>query len=110
MQHYFDNVTRANGVRTRGASVLVLLNGVAATIYSDNGVTPKANPLTTDSNGVFDFYAANGTYSLQVSIRGSATVLGSATLMDVADLSASSGASLVGFIQSGTGAVATAQG
>lgn len=35
-----------------------------ATLYSDDGVTPLANPVTTDSNGVFAFYVADGDYDL----------------------------------------------
>ncbi len=38
-----------------------------STIYSDNGITPKANPFTCDSNGYFFFYAANGTYDVKFS-------------------------------------------
>ena len=41
-----------------------------ATIYSDNGVTPKANPFTSDANAYFFFYAANGTYDVTFSGTG----------------------------------------
>lgn len=72
MQKYQDNVQNRNGDAVVGASVEVLTypGGALATIYSDNGVTPATNPLTTDSNGAFSFYAADGRYSLEISGRG----------------------------------------
>lgn len=36
------------------------------TLFSDDGVTPKANPTTADANGYFFFYAANGRYDVTV--------------------------------------------
>lgn len=34
-----------------------------ATLYSDNGVTPKANPFTAAADtGIYGWYAANGRY------------------------------------------------
>jgi glycerophosphoryl diester phosphodiesterase len=41
--------------------------GVVATIYDDDGVTTKANPMTTDGLGNAPFYAANGRYQITVS-------------------------------------------
>ncbi len=38
-----------------------------STIYSDDGITPKANPFTADANGYFFFYAANGVYDVKFS-------------------------------------------
>lgn len=38
--------------------------GALATLYSDNGITGKSNPLTTDATGGFDFYVASGRYDL----------------------------------------------
>lgn len=35
-----------------------------STIYSDDGVTPLANPFTNDANGSYKFYAANGRYDV----------------------------------------------
>lgn len=68
MQKYFDNVTRTNGDAVAGARVTVTstATGVLATIYSDNGVTTTANPITCDNNGYFEFYAANGLYDLEI--------------------------------------------
>jgi hypothetical protein len=68
MQKYQDNVQNRNGDAVVGAHVQVLTypSGAAATIYSDNGITPAANPLSTDTNGAFAFYAADGRYSLMI--------------------------------------------
>lgn len=74
MQKYINNVTTNKGVAIPGASVLVkTLAGAVATIYSVDGVTTTANPLTTDANGMFSFYAADGHYSLTISKTGIAT-------------------------------------
>jgi hypothetical protein len=72
MQKYQDAVFRSTGGVVVGASVLVQTfpAGATATIYSDNGVTISANPLTTDANGSFAFYAADGRYQLQISGSG----------------------------------------
>lgn len=68
MQKFFDYVTNLQGRAVSNAQVLVkTAAGATATIYSDNGVTPTANPVTTDDNGYFEFYAANGRYSLTIS-------------------------------------------
>jgi hypothetical protein len=39
-------------------------------IFADNNGTPKANPLTTDANGHFWFYAEQGRYSLDITGGG----------------------------------------
>lgn len=59
-----------------GASCAVYLRGTLtlATIYSDNGITVTANPLTTSATGDIFFYAADGRYDLSVSQVGYATV------------------------------------
>jgi len=58
-----------------GATVTVYLTGtgVLATIYSDNSSTPLSNPFTADQFGHWFFYAANGTYDVQISGAGLAT-------------------------------------
>lgn len=72
MQKYQNNVTNNFGVPIQGASVLVTTYpaGATATIYSDNGVTPQANPMSTNNLGFFAFYAADGHYSLQITGAG----------------------------------------
>jgi hypothetical protein len=92
MQLYEDNVQDLYGNARPGVSVLVEYEGSPATIYSDNGVTPKANPLTTGAGGSFSFYAANGVYTLTAG-EISETV----TLFDSTELATAGGAALVGF-------------
>lgn len=72
MQKYQNNVQNRQGdaMPTAAVRVVTYPGGALATIYSDNGITPAANPLTTDSNGSFAFYAADGRYSLQISGNG----------------------------------------
>lgn len=75
MQKYQDYVIRlSNGdsFPVVGASILVKNNpsGTTASIYSDNGVTLAANPLTSDANGLFSFYAADGHYDLYITGTG----------------------------------------
>lgn len=69
MQKHINAIADRNGKPVAGASVLVLNypSGTTATIYSDNGTSPQSNPVTTDINGAFSFYAADGRYSLQIS-------------------------------------------
>lgn len=115
MQKYLNNVQNVNsdGVLSPaiGASVTVnTLAGALATIYSDNGITPITNPIFTDGFGEFGFYAADGRYNLSINYKGQITLVNDILLEDPADgsaaLAASSGSSLIGFIQAGTGAVA----
>ena len=59
----------ATGAPAGGASVRVKIQGTDtdAALYSDNGVTPKANPFTADATtGIFGWYAADGRYSQTV--------------------------------------------
>lgn len=72
MQKYFNNIaSKVTGLPLSGASVQVdVFGGGAATIYSDNGVTPRANPITADSSGYFEFYAEDGRYSLTITGTG----------------------------------------
>jgi hypothetical protein len=81
MQRYINNVAGPTGAPVANASVQVNLypSGASAAIYSDNGVTHVSNPLTTDQNGAFSFYAADGHYQLVIS---GANIV-SATLNDI---------------------------
>lgn len=69
MQKYFNSVQNRNGKAVRNASVLITNypGATVATIYSDDGITTQANPITTDANGYFAFYAADGRYSISIS-------------------------------------------
>ena len=86
-------------------TVYVAGTSTAATLYSDNGITPLANPFLSSSTGQVAFYAANGLYDLVVSKIGYLTVTISAIELD--DLLAPSGSNSVGYLPAGTGAVAT---
>jgi hypothetical protein len=76
MQRFESWVENQVGQPVSGASVDVYLTGTTThptNIYSDNGVTPAPNPLTTDANGRFVFYAPNGVYDIKVSGTGVTT-------------------------------------
>ena len=71
MQKYTGVVIDAKGGPMTGVTVTVnVAGGGAATIYSDNGVTTKANPFSNDANGSFEFYAANGRYDIVLAKTG----------------------------------------
>lgn len=82
MQRYFETLADARGNVQAGLSVLVKIGGQNATIYSDNGATVQANPMTSDSSGGISFYAANGTYDLSlVAASGAVTALRSQIIL-----------------------------
>ncbi len=64
MQRYINNLQDRFGNAVPNAPILVTIGGAAAALFSDNGVTSMTNPLTTDANGQFSFYAADGVYTL----------------------------------------------
>ena len=74
MQRYINALASAQtGLPLVGAAVLVQLypSGTTAVIYAvDSTSTPVANPLGTDVNGQFSFYAANGRYQLTITPQG----------------------------------------
>lgn len=111
MQRHVDFVTTRGGAAVSGASVLVKTYpaGATATIYSDDGVTATTNPLTTDANGQFSFYAEDGRYTLVISKTGvitQQTLTDSVLLLDPDDDEASIDSADVFFIPSGSGAIA----
>lgn len=108
MQQYINTVTNRGGASIPGASVLVkTLAGATATIYSDDGVTEASNPLTTDENGEFSFYAADGRYSLTISKTGviSQRTVSDILLQDPDDDTAEQDANDVFHLPAGTGGV-----
>lgn len=134
MQKYFNTVTNRSGTAQSSAFVTVkTLAGTTPTLYSDNGSTPMAsNVIPTDDNGYFEFYAADGRYTLTITGSNFNTITISDILLeDAADgstplteetnariaadaaaaaaLAASTGAALVGFAPSGTIAAGTVQ-
>lgn len=72
MEHFVRPLQDQNGRAIAGATVSVYIAGSStlATIYSDNGTTVKANPITTGVDGMMDFYAANGLYDLAPVAKG----------------------------------------
>jgi hypothetical protein len=104
MQNYFDVVQSRTGNAIAGALVYVYdANGALATLYSDNGVTTKANPLTTNADGEYDFFAADGRYSLNIQAVNFTPQAKSGVVLF--DPTAASASNSVNFLQSGIGAV-----
>lgn len=64
MRKYFDTLIDAAGDPISGAAITVKHAGTAtdATLYSDEGITTIANPVTTDSLGQYAFFIADGIY------------------------------------------------
>lgn len=83
MDSYFDYVLNGRGEPVVGASVAVKLNGVSAPIYFDElGTQSAPNPMTTDANGHFLFYAANGDYTLTITYDGQSVTLDGVKMYD----------------------------
>jgi hypothetical protein len=117
MQNYQENLAaRVQGVLQPllGVSVLVTAaNGQPAALYKDDGVTPLGNPLITDADGYFAFFAPNGRYTLTFSGAQIQTSSRTIELYDADDvppvtqqqLASASGAGMIGY---GTKTVAQA--
>lgn len=102
MQKYFNTAADKEGRAIQSASVFVYEAGtsVLATLYEDNGSTITTNPVTTDSNGLFEFYAEDGRYDLAIVKSGYATV----NIVDLLlDDTSSGGLSGTGIMLTGTG-------
>lgn len=77
MQKYTNTVlSTISGLPVANATVSVTsaTTGLPATLYSDNGTTTVGNSVTTDANGMFSFYAADGRYNLLITGRGIAAI------------------------------------
>lgn len=71
MQKYKNNLQDAMGRALVNAKVTVLnLDGSNAELFKDNEHTPLTNPVITNKQGEFEFYAENGRYSLQIQAPG----------------------------------------
>lgn len=119
MQKHEENLAaRINGNALQplqGASVTVTddATGLPASLYSDDGVTPLAQPIITGNEGQYAFYAANGEYTVTFSGTRFATFTRKLIMDDPSDnpsvsaaaLAAPTGAALVGAMQTGVGAV-----
>jgi len=107
MQKFQTAITGPTGnVIPNAVVTIVTLGGSPATIYAGNGVSPyPSNQVTTNSQGEFSFYAANGRYSYTVAATNFVTeVYTDFLLFDPADTGAVSSVN-VSFLQAGTGAV-----
>ncbi len=82
MQRYDALVQSTTGAVIAGATVTVRVksSGVVATIYSDEILTGKTNPLTSGSDGSFWFYAADDDYTIAATYGGTTYTLGDVTL------------------------------
>ncbi len=67
MRKYYGVVIDQRGRAVPEATATVTVTGTSTplvTVYSDEGITSKDNPIVTDSNGRFNFFATNGYYRL----------------------------------------------
>jgi len=114
-QRYFNN----NGTVAAGCLLYTYAAGTStpkATYTDSAGTTPHANPIVLDSKGEAVIYWS-GNYKIDLKTAAGVQITGypvdnyaySATAADTlrADLAASSGAGLVGWIRNAIGAVAT---
>ncbi len=87
MQRYTDVVQTKTGNAVSGASITVYESdgSTVATIYSDDGVTERDNPISTGGDGEYYFHAANGTYVLSISKSGFGTDTKTVSLFDPED-------------------------
>jgi len=117
---FFD----ANGNPLVGGKLYSYAAGTTTPLatYADyNGSTTNSNPVVLDSRGEANVWLSSSYYKLKLTDSNNVEIWtvdhigGFATMADVtaainavlASLAASSGSSLIGFIQAGTGAVAT---
>lgn len=93
MKRYLDSLIDSAGNAISGATITVYNTStlVKPTIYSDSGVTPIANPVSSDASGRFSFYVADGRYDL--AFAGSGITPFSLSDIEVADITGSSSTS-----------------
>jgi hypothetical protein len=98
-----------------GCTVTVYISGSSpaalASLYSDDAGTPLGNPFTSDSTGLWKFFAANGIYDVVLSGAGipipfTISNLGQPLAVDLASSANGNGDELVAYKASGSGAVA----
>jgi hypothetical protein len=72
MKKEFGYVQDREGNAVAGAEVYVKKqsDSTLATLYSDDGSTETGNPLTTDNDGEWSAYWADGVYKIQVFVDG----------------------------------------
>ena len=105
----------ANGNPLAGGKIYTYAAGTTTPLvtYTDStGSTPNTNPVILDSRGEAEIWLGVASYKLKLTTSADVEVwtvdnIVSASVQALADLSESGGSALVGFLQSGTGAVAT---
>ena len=109
VMQFFDS----NGDPLSGGKVYTYAAGTStplATYTDQGGATPNANPVILDSRGeAAIWFGVSSTSSYKIVLKTSADVLiwtADNITGSLASLAGSGGSSLVGFLQSGTGAVA----
>lgn len=92
MQKYKSNITMTSGAAVRNVPVTVFNeDGSLAALYLDReGTVGAPNPMHTEADGTFYFYAANGRYSLRTTVNGVTITDGDVVLLaDPAELAVS---------------------
>ena len=105
----------ANGNPLSGGKVYTYAAGTTTPLvtYTDeSGTVPNTNPVILDSRGEAEIWLGVASYKLKLTTSTDVEIwtvdnIVSASVQALADLSESGGSALVGFLQSGTGAVAT---
>jgi parallel beta-helix repeat protein len=105
----------ANGNPLAGGKVYTYAAGTTTPLvtYTDEGgSTPNTNPVILDSRGEAAIWLGVASYKLKLTTSTDVEIwtvdnIVSASVQALANLSESGGSALVGFLQSGTGAVAT---
>lgn len=105
-QQFFD----ANGNPLAGGKVYTYAAGTTtplATYTDSSGTVPNTNPIILDSRGEAAVWLGSSAYKFKLTNSADVEVwtVDNIVSLDIQSLSASNGSSLIGFIQSGTGAV-----
>ena len=72
MQRYQNVIIDTAGAGIASVTISVYLAGTTtlASLFSDNGVAALGNPFLSDSDGSFNFYAADGRYDIKLAKTG----------------------------------------
>lgn len=112
MKKYTNNFLDSTGRVVPGAIVTVTNYpaGDLAAIYATNNGAQTANPLTTDALGYFEFYAADGRYTISITSDATERVTITDVLIEdpadgVPEYELPTGSGLIGFEQAGVGTV-----
>lgn len=76
MKKFYDSILAGTPLSGLAAASVTVYNAntlTKPTLYSDNGITPLANPVTTGADGSFSFFVADGLYDLTIAKTGYTT-------------------------------------